>query len=415
MSPTRRSFLLNAWRRVLPRSFLGKAVVIGVPVLLVLLFLSPVVSALRLVVEFVAAIAAPILGDPTGRLIAVCGSLVLASYVGFRLLRDRLRSLRAGLVLRRHLDALAAWLRDDPRRASELWRRIARGTAPLPPEYRSVREDACLKLARLALLADAPGEAMAWVLRVREPGLPPSLLRAHAQLRARAVVAMPESLPESCRRELEAALARFPDDLVLLRLLRDRLRADGALRAAAEVQERVWRAAEPVRAPSERDALAQAWLAAAAAALQRDAVTEAEACLARASDVDALAANASGLEGDLRLQQQDLTAALRAYAKVPGSSGLARAAAALDAAAEPMSPRAILECCPTEGGLLLAARAYARAGDVRRARRAAQQAAKLLGPSPTVSAVLAEVLRLTGDPGAATFADEAVLRLTQPT
>src|SRR5690606_31061242 len=312
-------------------------------------------------------ILAPLLRDPAGRLVAVCLALAIAAVLAVHLLRDRFRALRSGLLLRHHLEAMAHWLHGDARRARGLWRAVARSRAPLPAESRHVREHACLALARLALEAGDPGEATACVLRVHADALPDELRRLHAQLRARALVAMPESLPESTRRELELLVQRWPDDLVLLRLLRDRLAADGEHQHAAEVQERIWRAAEPAAAAQERDRLAQAWLAAAADRLAHDALDEAEAALAKAAGVDPQAAAASPLGGELRHRRGDLRGALRAWARVPGGAGIARAAAALDDCPEPPTPREILECTGTEGGLLLAARAFARAGDRRRA------------------------------------------------
>jgi len=411
MTGRRPSLLRTALRRLWPRRWWARLLCIAVPVVVLMLFVDPLIGLLRLLVALAEAVLGPILGSPHGRLVAVCASLVVAGWLILYLLRDRLRSLRAGLTLRHHLDALTAYLRDDRRRARELWLSIARGRGPVPAEYPHVREDACLKLARMALEQDAPGEALAWALRVSVDDLPPALARSQAQLRARAVVATRESLPESCRRELAAALARWPDDVVVLRLHRDRLRADGELLPAAQVQERVWRAAEPALVAVERDAAVQCYLAAGEAALARGALDEVEACLVGARAVDAGAAAMSLLEGDLRCRRGDLEGALRAWARVPGSAALARCAEAIDAEPDRLSPRQILECCPTEGGLLLVARAYARGGEPQRALRAARRAARCLGPSPTVSLVLAEVLRLAGDPGAEAFASEAAARL----
>lgn len=398
-------------RRLWPRRWWARALVVAVPVLVLFALLDPLVGTVRVLAALVETILRPVLGSPHGRLIAVCVSLLAGAWLAVHLLRNRLRSLRAGLVLRHHLDALAAYLRDDRRRARELWLGVARGRGPLPSEYPRVRDDACLKLSRLALEADAPGEALAWALRVQPDNLPPALARSQAQLRARAVVATRESLAESCRRELAAALARWPDDVVLLRLQRDRQAADGDLLAAARTQERVWRAAEPAQAAVERHAAVQAFLAAADAALARDALDSAQECLDAARQIDGGFGGASLLDGDLRWRRGDLEGALRAWARVPGSAALARCAQALDAAPDRLSPREILECCPTEGGLLLVARAYARRGEARRAVRAARRAARHLGPSPTVSLVLAEVLRMAGDAGADAFADEATARL----
>ena len=75
----------------------------------------------------------------------------------------------------------------------------------------------------------------------------------------------------------------------------------------------------------------------------------------------------------------------------------------------------MLECSPTEGALLLVAREYARSGDYDRALRAARRAARNLGPLPSVTAVLSEVLTLCGQhEEAAQIRDQAVVRLLAP-
>jgi len=64
---------------------------------------------------------------------------------------------------------------------------------------------------------------------------------------------------------------------------------------------------------------------------------------------------------------------------------------------------------------LLVAREYARAGEHRRALRAARRAARSLGPTPSVTAILTEVLTLCGQHDeAAQLAEESALRLVAP-
>jgi len=61
------------------------------------------------------------------------------------------------------------------------------------------------------------------------------------------------------------------------------------------------------------------------------------------------------------------------------------------------------------------ARELARQGELEQARRAAQQAAETLGPTPTVCAVLVEVLRLLGrEHEASLLGEQAVQRLLGP-
>lgn len=399
-------------RRMLPRGVWGRVLLIGIPVLVVLAFVSPVLGAIRALFELLGALLGPALRDPTGRLILVLASLVIGGLLAVHVLRDRIRRFRAGLVLRRHLDAVSAWLDGDGPRAKDAWQKLL-SAEPLPSEYRFVREDATLKLARQALQSGDVGAARVFLLQVRSEELPSALARAAAQLRAAVCAADSEALPQTRRREFAAALALFPDDAVLLELMRGQHAADGDARAALALRERLLQAVPPRARAEQREALAQDWLDLAAQALAAGEFASCQDALRNATTVDPRRADASLLPGELRLAQGDLPAALRAFARTPGSSGLARAAAALDVAGAKLSAREILECMPNAGGLLLAARAYARAGEHRRALRAARRAARTLGPSPTVAAVLAELLHAAGDPTAAGFTAEAVSRLVE--
>lgn len=412
MRPSPRA-LWQFGRRMLPRGVAGRVLLIGIPVLIVLAFVSPVLGAIRALFDLLAALLGPALRDPTGRLILVLLSLLVGGFVAVHVLRDRIRRFRAGLVLRRHLDAVAAWLDGDGARAKELWQKSLTSTEPLPGEYRFVREDATLKLARQALAAGDVGEARVFLLQVRAEELPPALARAAAQLRAQVCAADPDALPQTRRREFAAALAQFPDDPVLLELMRGQLVAEGDARGALALRERLVDAVGPRARAEQREALAHDWLELAAQALGTGDYVACQDALQKVAAVDPRRAESSLLPGELRLAQGDLPGALRAFARTPGSSGLARAAAALDVSGARLTAREILECMPNAGGLLLAARAYARAGEHRRALRAARRAARMLGPSPTVAAVLAELLHAADDPTAAGFTAEAVSRLVE--
>jgi Flp pilus assembly protein TadD len=80
-----------------------------------------------------------------------------------------------------------------------------------------------------------------------------------------------------------------------------------------------------------------------------------------------------------------------------------------------LEPRELLESCPMHGTLLLVARELAREGDAARAERAARRAAEVLGPTPTVCAVLADVLALLGkDQQARLLREQAIGKLLGP-
>ena len=83
---------------------------------------------------------------------------------------------------------------------------------------------------------------------------------------------------------------------------------------------------------------------------------------------------------------------VRVYGATRSPSGLDRIAELLTEHPAAIEPRELLANCPMQGALLLVARELARAGEHDRAQRAARVAAEALGPTPTVCAVLAEVL-----------------------
>jgi len=102
------------------------------------------------------------------------------------------------------------------------------------------------------------------------------------------------------------------------------------------------------------------------------------------------------LLGDVHRQAGELRQAVRVYGSTHSPAGLDRIAELLSENPGAVEPRELLANCPMQGGMLLVARELARAGEHERAERAARVAADALGPTPTVCAVLAEVLDLLG-------------------
>jgi tetratricopeptide (TPR) repeat protein len=402
-------------RALMPKSAWGKLIVISIPILLLLAFLEPVVNLLSRVVDLFARVLSPLVQDPTGRLVLVSALLAAAAAIAFSLLRGRIRAFRGGLLLRRHLEGVGLFVLGQDKRARELLRKVASARGPLPSVYPVVAQDACLKLARLALAAGHADQAMAWLARVREKGLPRELRRSLHQLRAHAFAAEAEVLPESLEAELRASLEAFKGDRVLLRHLREVVSRRGDLDAAAEIQERIAAVAPPPALGEERDRLFTDLLAAGRAALLRGDTDRARAVAKKARSLDPEADGPRILQGEIKLAAGDLRAAVREWGRIRSAAGIERIARALDEQPGALQPREILECCPTEGGLLVVARELSRLGEHRKALRAARRAARVLGPSPSVAAVLAEVLRRSGqEVEADRLCEEAALRLLAP-
>jgi hypothetical protein len=116
------------------------------------------------------------------------------------------------------------------------------------------------------------------------------------------------------------------------------------------------------------------------------------------------------LIGRIRAAEGELEAAVREWGATRSPEGLELIAALLNQHPGALTPRQLLECSPAEGTLLLVAREYARMGERDRALRAARRAARQLGPTPQVTAVLSEVLVACGRAEEAAKLQEAAVR-----
>ena len=404
-----RKAALSPFKLLVPRNPWVRLLLLLLVISLLLAFLEPVLRLALKGVELLGQIMTPMLDNPVGRLVLTNLLLLVIAFGLWRMLRGRLRSLQSGLVLRRHLQGLDALLAEQPRRARELFTRVARsraagGDVPFLPQ------DACLKLARLALDANEPNAALAHLARIRERGLPKELRRSAAQLEAEACFAQGQILPETVERELRETCREFPDDVRMLALLRRLLRARGELDEAAAVQERIVKHAPPRAQALERERLVHDLVDAARAALDRDEHVPARALARRAQRADPDAVAPGSVLGEILLAQGDVRGAIREWGATRSPQGLEQVARLLDERPDVLTPRELLELCPLEGALLLVARQLARAGEHRKALRAARRAARALGPTPTVTAVLAEVLTACGQVEEARTLGEAALR-----
>lgn len=403
------------FRWLLPRNRLLRYAIYALPVLLVLALFSPALQVVLQVFDLCLRVLEPMLQTTLGRSLLLVLVFATLGLLLFWLLQHRVRDLRADAVLGRHLEAVAALVGQDRRRCREALRRVARHRGPLPVTYPHLLADACLKLARLALAEQRADEALHWLLRIVETELPPPLLRSLLQLRMMALRQQGAVLPASLVREVESALQRFPMDTVLLAERRLLERAAGDFAAAAATQELLCKHAAPAEAAAARQRWQDDLLQAATAALAAGDLDVARKLQKKLAKADRDGDLASLLLGDLHRQAGDLRGAGKAYGACRSASGLDRLAELLQAHPGLFEPRELLELCPMQGSLLLVAREYARQGDLQRAERAARLAAETLGPTPTVCAVLAEVLAMLGKPAEARLLrEQAVARLLQP-
>lgn len=400
------------FRALLPKNPWLRVLVYALPIVLVLALFQPVLDVLLKFVDLGIRLIEPMLQTTVGRILLLLISFSLGGVVAVWLLKSRVRDVRAEAVLGRHLQAVAALVGQDTRgRLRERFRKVARYRGPLPARYPHVVQDANLKLARNCLERGLVDEALGWLTRVVEPGLPRELQRSLLQLRVIAMRQQGEVLPAARAEAVRAAVERFPDDYRLLCELRDLLAETGEAEELVAAQEKVQKAAPPASSARERqrwirelEALGRAQIAAGA----HDACRKVQKKLDKA-DRDGPAGGL--LLGDLLRATGDHRGAIKAYGATRSPEGLDRIAELLGEHPGVVDPRELLECCPLHGALLLVARELARRGESGRAERAARLAAKELGPTPTVCAVLAEVLQLLGKADQARLLQEQAVQV----
>ena len=411
---TRRVFLAPV-RLLVPQRGWKRWLMIALPIVLLLWFLEPAVSVLLKLLELLQRVLQPLLETTFGRVLLMLLVTALLLALAAVLLRSRIRRFRSQLALGRHLQATAALLDENVTQSRLQFQRLARYRGPLPDEYEALCQDAALKAARLSLQQGDVDGAQAWLLRVVETRLPPELLRSLLQLRVRVYREQGALLPETMEAEVRAAVKRFGDDYTLQGELRDLLRAQGRLDELLAVQEKVLKLAPPSREAGERQVLALDLIAAGEAAIARGEFDVAKRCAKKLKSVDRDGPSSGLLLGKVQAAAGDCRSAIREWGAVRSPEGLDLIAALLQERPGVIEPRELLECCPMQGTLLLVARELARRGEHDMAERAARAAAAALGPTPSVCAVLVQVLELLGKPQqAALLTEQAVQRLVAP-
>lgn len=393
----------NPWLRVL---------VYALPILLFLALFGPAMEVVLKVVDLFLRVLEPMLQTTVGRVVTLLITLALFGLLLFWLLRGRVRNMRGEAVLGRHLQATAALVGQDRQRSRELFHKVARYRGPVPERYPHVVKDASLKLARLCLEDGHVDAALGWLQRVVEADLPNELLRSLLQLRLEALRRQGEVLPATLRREAEATADRFGDDVHVLAVLRDLAIAEQRTDDALDWQQKLARHAAPTDATGERQRYQDMLVAAGQQALRDNDPERARRLARRLQRADPEGSAGKLLLGDVHRAFGELQQAVQVYGSARSPDGLDRIAELLSEHPGAVEPRQLLVSCPMQGTLLLVARELARAGEDSRAVRAARVAAEALGPTPTVCAVLADVLDLLGEaPRAQLLREQTVAKL----
>ncbi|HZN41074.1 MAG TPA: hypothetical protein VFD82_19865 [Planctomycetota bacterium] len=401
-------------KAILPKNPWLRVLVYALPFVLLLALFGPALEVVIKLMELGMRVVEPMLQTTLGRIVLLLVVFTLGGLFAVWLLKSRVRAMRGHAVLGRHLQATAALVGLDLKQSRDGFRKVSRYRGPLPDRYPYVVQDSNLKLARMCLERGAVDEALGWLTRVIEPGLPKELLRSLLQLRVRALRLQGEVLPAALTAEIRRAVERFPTDYHLLCELRDLLASSGDAEVVP-VQDRVCKHAPPAAQARERQRLVAELESAGQALLREGDVDGGRKIAKKLSQVDKDGASGGLLLGDLHRKSGDLHKAIRAYGATRSPEGLDRIAELLSEHPGVVDPRELLECCPMQGTLLLVARELARQGESARAERAARVAAESLGPTATVCAVLAEVLQLLGkDDKARLLREQAVARLLLP-
>lgn len=382
-------------RWLLPRSRKARIALALVGALLVLALLAPALQVLLHGVDLLLRVVEPLLATTLGR-ITLAGVVVACLAAGvWWLFRDGWRRLRDNAAVGRHLAALAALVDDDFARARPLLRRVAvRRGAPARCPW--VAADASLKLAREALARDRAEEALHWLERVPEAGLPLELQRSLCQLRAVAWRRQGKALPAQQQAELDKACQRFPDDAVLAEELLALAELGGDVAAIAKAHARCVANANASARPI---AVARqvAWLQAhAAAQLAGGDLAAVRAAAKTLGALDPAGVARDLLLGDAYAAEGRHEKALATWGATRSWEALERAAALLERHPDVVEPARLLALLPMQGALLLVARMLARRGEAAAAERAARLAVAALGQTPTTLRVLAEIAAALG-------------------
>jgi Flp pilus assembly protein TadD len=384
-------------KAILPKNPWLRVLCYALPVVLLLALFGPALEVVLKLVDLVIRVIEPMLQTTVGRVLLLLVVLTITSLLLFWLLRGRVREMRAEATLGRHLQATAALVGSDRKKSHELFRRVSKYRGPLPKRYPHVVQDANLKLARQSLASNNVDAALGWLARCVEPGLPKELTRSLVQLRLQALRRQGEVLPATLRREAEAAVGRFPDDVSMLAVLRDLAESEGNEDEVLHWQEKIAKHAPPATAVRERQRYVDALVAAGTTALDSGNPDAAKKLAKRLQKAEPDGPSGKLLLGDVHRATGEFRQAVRLYGGTRSPTGLDRIAELLTEHPGAVEPRELLSSCPMQGVLLLVARELARAGEHERAERAARVAAEALGPTPTVCAVLAEVLDLLGE------------------
>lgn len=377
MADRSRTALVRLLGALWPRSAIGRAAWVALPVLGVVVLVAPVAALATAVVSLVEGVLTPVFSSAGGRLFAlnllVFGLLLVLA----RGSRNRWTKLRGKLRLRLLLDALEAIAEGRDADADGMLARADRSRAPWPSTLGHADVHLACARARLALRRGEPETATRVLDRVPLEGAPQELRLVVRHLELAAMRALDEVLPAERMRRIDAALGEFPRDVELLRARREEEHEALDAEAAVVTQRRIVELVPPADRGREESLLAADLERCADQALRRGQLEVARACAQecvrlRPGDVEALL-----LLGDVLAAAGDLPAALGAWADTCDERALPRALAELERCPGELRAEDLLRAFPVDGALLLVAHVEESKGRSARAQRARRIALRL--------------------------------------
>src|SRR5262245_27463699 len=121
-------------RALLPKNPLWRWFIILLPILVLLAFLEPAANLVLKLVDFLLRLIEPMWPTTVGRVVLLLLAFALGGLVMAALLRTRIKTLRGRVLLGRHLQGVAALLRDDHAICHDLFLRVAKQKRVQPSE-----------------------------------------------------------------------------------------------------------------------------------------------------------------------------------------------------------------------------------------------------------------------------------------
>ncbi|MEQ8764109.1 MAG: tetratricopeptide repeat protein [Planctomycetota bacterium] len=367
----------SVWSRSIWRRYkLFKWVLIALPLLAVLMLLSPVIHLITPLLNLVVGVINSLLKTTAGRFALVLVLGILVTLFFFRKIKAAGARLFGYYALRSFLSGMDQMAMGRYRAAIRQFRKVARISRTVDleqavPVYPTVAPEAKIKLGLCYQAIGDQNRGMQWLERVPKKDLPPALRRLLNEGRALLYDDNPELMDETVRRELGGALEEDPRNLRLLETLRERVTRDGDPAALVSVQERIVKVLRgEARTKAKRD-LGVMYYRWGKQLFVDGRIEDARQHLKKAASLVGDFALPTVLLGDIEIQSHSLKEGVKLWAKMPSLPVLERIQLMLrnqDELDDARLAQTLAEF-PYVGTLVLLAQELIERNDIRRAER----------------------------------------------